>query len=270
MSIFICVGFLSHAILTSVLPRGGDDYGGHPTINHDAVIALPQMTSSGFAGHLESQFNPLLFVSGGCDPYPAINAGGNLGTGLRPTGGGRSGCDAGGKGQVYIRRGISNGNRGIMYSYYVPKVRWGKKDEEGHRHYWASVVVWIGKSNCDGAAMKDLRAVGISFTTDHEVWGSVRVDQASTPRMQIHDNAISPFIGGDNDRLFQRIPVSWDSLDKVVQRALSDVKYEKTQVPFTNVAFQASLDSAYRAFFSDVSPGDSGCTEGVAPSDVTY
>ncbi|KXH42564.1 NPP1 domain-containing protein [Colletotrichum nymphaeae SA-01] len=224
LGILLCVGLLPRATLTSVLPRGGDNYGGHPTINHNAVIALPQMTSSGFAGQLEAKYNPLLFVSGGCDPYPAVNADGSLGAGLRPTGGGRSGCDDGGKAQVYIRRGISNGHRGIMYSYYVPKVRWGKGDEEGHRHYWASVVVWIAKSTCDGAAMKDLRSVGISFTTDHEAWGSARGDQTSAFHVQIHDNAISPYSGRDDGRLFQRTLVSWDSLDKVVQQALNDVR----------------------------------------------
>lgn len=78
LGILLCVGFLPRATLTSVLPRG-DNYGGHPTINHNAVIALPQMTSSGFAGQLESKYNPLLFVSGGCDPYPAVNADGSLG-----------------------------------------------------------------------------------------------------------------------------------------------------------------------------------------------
>lgn len=88
--------------------------------------------------------------------------------------------------------------------------------------------------------------------------------------MQIHDNAISPYSGRDDGRLFQRTPVSWDSLDKVVQQALNDVRYEKTQVPFNNVAFQASLDAAHGAFFSDVPLEATDCTEGIASSEVTH
>lgn len=74
------LGYLAvcQTVSASLLPRGGDDSGGHPWINHDAVVPFTQKASV-VGGSLELRFNPFLFVSGGCDPYPAVDAQGNLG-----------------------------------------------------------------------------------------------------------------------------------------------------------------------------------------------
>ncbi|KAF4924055.1 hypothetical protein CGCVW01_v004328 [Colletotrichum viniferum] len=253
--------FFSEAAVSAILPRDGDDYAGHPEVNHDQVAAFKQDSSPGIDGRLELMFNPLLVVTGGCDPYPAVDANGGLGQGLRPTGGGRSGCDNGGTGQVYARRGSSHGRDAIIYSYYFPKVRWGKGDNKGHRHYWASIIVWINQWSCDPEKPSSYRPVGMSYTTDHATWGfepitggltSTASPESSSPTsfiVQIHDNAMTPFKDADVTAASQRTLISWMSLPIKAREALTDVKYEKTTVPFTDANIQAALDTAYQESF---------------------
>ncbi|KAK1507577.1 NPP1 domain-containing protein [Colletotrichum tamarilloi] len=269
---------LSNGAISALLPRG-DDAGIHPWIDHDRVTAFSQNASPGLEGQLELRFNPDLYVSGGCDPYPAVDATGSLGAGLKPTGGGRSGCGDGQGGQVYVRRGVSQGRVGVMYSYYFPKVRWAKGDNNGHRHYWASIVVWINRWGCQVDDTTSAWPVGVSFTTDHLKWGTanagditfkssdVGVDMPTHPRMQIHDNAMAPFTGADGDKIYERTLIGWDSLPDEAVQALTDVKYEKTEVPFIDVNFQRHLDASYRESFYGGLSDQQGCVEDGAPGE---
>ncbi|KAL0943475.1 NPP1 domain-containing protein [Colletotrichum truncatum] len=155
--------------------------------------------------------------------------------------------------QVYVRRGESQGRIGVLYSYYVPKVRWAEGDNNGHRHYWASVVVWINRWGCETDDITALWPVGVSYTTDHLSWGSaaagsvsfkssdVGINMDKHPKMQIHDNTLSPFTGADGDSVFE------------------PTLYEKTQVPFTDDNFQAHLDAAYRKDFYGGIPTEPDC-----------
>ncbi|KAK2060524.1 hypothetical protein LY76DRAFT_634576 [Colletotrichum caudatum] len=269
----LCYIALSHGVGAAVLPRGGDNANGHKWIDHDAVVALPQTTSP-TNGELELRFNPHLYVKGGCDPYPAVDKDGNLGAGLKPTGGGRSGCDKGGLGQVYVRSGQSSaGRQAVLYSYYMPKVTW---KEGGHRHYWASVVVWLNRWGCDTNDPTSLWPVGVSYTTDHLNWASapagkvsfkgsdVGSDQPTQPELQIWDREISPFTGADGDLVFPRTIASWDALPASTKQSLIDVQYEHTQVPITEANFQASLDAAYKSGIYGALPATPDC---VAQSD---
>ncbi|KAI8245531.1 hypothetical protein K4K57_005963 [Colletotrichum sp. SAR 10_99] len=264
---------LLRCVTSSVLPRAGDDAGGHNWIDHDKVVPFTQNASPGFDGQLELRFNPNLYVSGGCDPYAAVDSSGNLGAGLRPTGGGRDGCGDGKGGQVYVRRGVSQGRVGIMYSYYFPKVRWAKGDGNGHTHYWASIVVWINRWGCDVDDATSAWPVGVSFTTDHLKWGvakagditfkssGVGVDMPTRPQIQIHDNAMAPFTGAGGDKVYGRDVIGWKSLPDNALQALSDVKYEKTEVPFVDANFQRQLDAAYQESFYGGLSDQQGCVE---------
>ncbi|KAK2042608.1 hypothetical protein LZ31DRAFT_470027, partial [Colletotrichum somersetense] len=264
----LCYIALSHGVGAAVLPRGGDNPNGHKWKNHDQVEALPQ-TISQTNGEIELRFNPFLYVKGGCDPYPAVDKDGNLGAGLAPKGGGRSGCDNGKKAQVYVRVGQSSaGRQAVMYSYYMPKVTW---KEDGHRHYWASVVVWLNMWGCNTNDPTSLWPVGVSYTTDHLNWESaaagkvsfkssdVGSDQATHPKLQIWDRAISPFTGADGDLVFERIVASWDALPDATKQALKDVQYEHTQVPISDANFQASLDAAYKSGIYGALPATPDC-----------
>ncbi|KAK2049975.1 NPP1-domain-containing protein, partial [Colletotrichum somersetense] len=219
-------------------------------IDHDKVKALPQNASSGLDGELELRFNPDLYIQQGCEIYPAVDAGGNLSGGLRPTGPRRGDCSARGNGQVYARLGMSKGRTGIMYSYYVPKVRWGKHNDEGHRHYWASIVVWVDHQGCDAGNLTQFVPVGLSFTYDHTTWdkgsASVATWAAGSPRMSMQNNAIGPLLLSDvSNEAFRRTLVGWDSLPVATRMALSDVRYQHTEVPITDANFQKNMDAAY-------------------------
>ncbi|KAH0422561.1 npp1 domain protein [Colletotrichum camelliae] len=227
---------LSRCVVSSILPRAGDDAGGHNWLDHDKIVPFTQNASPGFDGQLELRFNPNLYVSGGCDPYAAVDSSGNLGAGLKPTGGGRDGCGDGKGGQVYVRRGVSQGRVGIMYSYYFPKVRWAKGNDNGHRHYWASIVVWINRWGCDVDDATSAWPVGVSFTTDHLKWGVAKA----------------------GDITFKSSGVG---VDMPTPQALADVKYEKTEVPFVDANFQRQLDAAYQESFYGGLSDQQGCVE---------
>lgn len=72
---------LSDAVASIIQHRSSrDDSHGHPWIDHDKVVAFLQDSSdTAFAGGMERTYNPRLLVTGGCDPYPAVDAAGALG-----------------------------------------------------------------------------------------------------------------------------------------------------------------------------------------------
>lgn len=48
-------------------------------IAHDAVVGFAETVPSGTAGSLYLKYKPLLHVSNGCVPFPAVDAAGNTG-----------------------------------------------------------------------------------------------------------------------------------------------------------------------------------------------
>ncbi|KAK1977511.1 necrosis inducing protein-domain-containing protein, partial [Colletotrichum cereale] len=238
-----------------------DNPGGHNWIDHDQVRAFQPSSTGDLPTQLALRFNPFLYVEGGCDVYPAVDDGGNLSGGLKPTpkDGRKDGCDKGGKGQVYARLGRSQNRTGIMYSYYTPKVRWGEGDDEGHRHYWTYAVVWLLEFGC---SLNEFWPTGLAFTRDHQslAWSyttplsyAVGNTQMPThPRIQLQDRAIEPFTGAEGDQLFERPLITWEALPPQAKAALNDVRYEHTTVPFSEDNFQGLIDAAYWAqFYSD-------------------
>ncbi|OHF02505.1 NPP1 domain-containing protein [Colletotrichum orchidophilum] len=229
---------------------------------HTYVTASP-----GLEGQIQLRFNPELAVAGGCDPYPAVDALGNLGAGLKPTGHRRSGCGNGGTGQVYVRRGKTQGHVGVMFSYYFPKARWGGDNDEGQRDYWASIVVWVNRWGCmDDGDVSRVFPVGVSFTKDHLEWdaappGTISYVNSTHPQMQIRDNAMGYITGNNADDAFERKLVAWDELTPEAAYALSVVHYEHTQVPFIDANFQNSLDAAYEEGIFGSLTDEQGCDD---------
>ncbi|KAK1948703.1 hypothetical protein LY78DRAFT_698067 [Colletotrichum sublineola] len=260
----------------------GDNAGKYQWVPHDQVVAFPQSPSS-TVGELELRFNPWLYNGGGCDPYPGVQADGGLSAGLKPTGGRASGCDNGKTAQVYSRVGKSgDGNRmGIMYSYYMPKVRWGKGAKNGQRHYWASAIVWTDRKSCDTTDATAVMPVGVSYTVDHLTWEAAPnsdisfksqtegILQPVQPKLTIHDEKFSPFTGADGPLLFQRTLASWDSLPEKARDSLSHVKYEHTEVPFAPNNFQSHMDAAFKSGFYAGLPPATDCIVQPSPDQGT-
>ncbi|OHE97236.1 NPP1 domain-containing protein [Colletotrichum orchidophilum] len=84
----------------------------------------------------------------------------------------------------------------------------------------------------------------------------------SQRRVQIHHDAISPFIGGDLENVFERTLVGRLSLPDIAQQVLSDVKDEKTEVPLTYANFQSHLGFVYRESFYGVLEDDQSYDDG--------
>jgi hypothetical protein len=90
----------------------------HPFILRKSFPNMYMLTSDYRIGNAYLRFKPWLYVDGGCVPFPAVDAAGNTGGGLAPTGSPTGDCSSS-TGQVYVR-GAQYGSRyGIMYSWYV-------------------------------------------------------------------------------------------------------------------------------------------------------
>ncbi|WDK19627.1 NPP1 domain-containing protein [Colletotrichum graminicola] len=150
-----------------------------------------------------------------------------------------------------------------MYSHCTPKVRWAEGNSNSHRHYWAGVVVWVNRWGCEEDDITPIWPVGVSYTMYHLSWGAsstadgkfsfraadVGLDMPTHAKMQINDNAISPLQNADSENIFERALVRWESLPILAKGALTNVRYEKTQVPFKDANVQAQLDVAYQETF---------------------
>ncbi|KAJ8579077.1 hypothetical protein ON010_g123 [Phytophthora cinnamomi] len=111
-------------------------------IDHDQVVPFPQSQPTTITNKAAIKFKPQLFINNGCHPYPAVNANGDTGGGLKPKGSPEGGCRGSGYGsQVYGRSTWVNGVWAIMYAWYFPKDE--PTNVDGHRHDWEHVVVWI-------------------------------------------------------------------------------------------------------------------------------
>ncbi|KAJ7868558.1 necrosis inducing protein-domain-containing protein [Mycena olivaceomarginata] len=96
-------------------------------IASDAVVGFPQTGPQRHSGQRIS----------GVQAASKVDAAGNTGGGLNPTGATNGGCSSS-TGQVYVRSGTSNGRFGLLYSWYFPKDE--PSDGLGHRHDWEGSI----------------------------------------------------------------------------------------------------------------------------------
>ncbi|TKW51532.1 hypothetical protein CTA1_8942, partial [Colletotrichum tanaceti] len=265
----------------SLTRRGGDvlahNIGGW--VNHDKVEPFPEAVVQGLVGLLQLQFKPMLNVPHGCFPYPALNRDGWHGKGLRPAG--KKGGDCrhqGQKGQIYVRTGKSNGQTGILYAWYLPKVQAGGNAD--HRHYWISVVVWIHAPSC-GAPANEYQVAGISYSDGPDTYykGFSRHTQYSSSEMgtgTVGTHAIVGYNGNanvyhwndKNEWPIKSPMISWEMLPQVARDQLNGMKYEKARCPFTDENFQASLDAAFETnFYRDLTAKPGGDCDPTSPLD---
>ncbi|ONN71039.1 NPP1 family protein [Pseudomonas oryzihabitans] len=135
------------------------------TVGHDDI---KQIAAS--ATDIEFFYQPM--ISDGrdsCNNYPAVDAFGNVGGGLNPSGAPDGNC-RGTNGQVYSRMVEYHNHCAIMYSWYFPK------DQPpnylgigpGHRHDWENIVVWTYDCKVGSPVVK----------VDYSTHGKYRVNYA--------------------------------------------------------------------------------------------
>ncbi|KAF7912274.1 uncharacterized protein EAF01_001295 [Botrytis porri] len=209
-------------------------------INSDAVVGFPETVPSGTVGTVYETYQPYLKIVNGCVPFPAVDASGNTGGGLAPTGSSNGDCSSS-TGQVYVRGAQSGSYYGIMYSWYMPK------DEPstglGHRHDWEGVIVWLSSST--GTTADNIVAVCPSAHGDWDCSTDEFSLSGTSPLIQYesiwpidHSMGLTSTVGG------QQPMIAWESLPTAAQTALETTDFGSANVPFIPSAFANNLAAA--------------------------
>ncbi|KAJ7305526.1 putative NPP1 domain protein [Mycena albidolilacea] len=209
-------------------------------IASDAVVGFPQTVPSGTAGSVYLAYKPHLKVVNGCVPFPAVDAAGNTGGGLNPTGATNGGCSSS-TGQVYVRSGTSNGRFGLLYSWYFPKDE--PSDGLGHRNDWEGVIVWLASSTSTSAA--NILAVcpsahgGWDCSTDgFSLTGTSPLIQYESIFPIDHAMGLTTTVGGTQPL------IAWESLPAAAQAALQTTDFGAAIVPFKDSTLASNLAAA--------------------------
>ncbi|EDU43641.1 necrosis-and ethylene-inducing protein 1 precursor [Pyrenophora tritici-repentis] len=207
-------------------------------VNHDAVVGFPEAVPGTLSGKLMLRHKPYLKVFNGCVPFPAVDAAGNTGGGLSPTGGSNDGCSSS-PGQVYARAGEYNGAWAIMYSWYMPKD--SPATSLGHRHDWEGIVVWLS-SYTETATV---RGVAISAHGGYS--------KHPQPALQNGHPTIGYYsyyplnhqlISTEEVGTWQPL-IAWGNLTPAARKALQDTDFGAAEPPFKDGRFENHLAQAF-------------------------
>ncbi|TGO34144.1 hypothetical protein BHYA_0210g00010 [Botrytis hyacinthi] len=209
-------------------------------IDHDAVVGFPETVPSGTVGTVYETYQPYLKIVNGCVPFPAVDASGNTGGGLAPTGSENGDCSSS-TGQVYVRGAQSGSYYGIMYSWYMPKDE--PSNGLGHRHEWEGVIVWLSSSTATTAG--NIVAVcpsahgGWDCSTDgYSLSGTSPLIKYESIWPINHSMGLTSTVGG------QQPMIAWESLPAAAQTALETTDFGSANVPFIPSAFANNLAAA--------------------------
>ena len=168
-------------------------------------------------------------------PFPAVDAQGNTGGGLNPSGGRNSGCSSS-TGQIYVRSAVYNGECAVMYSWYFPK----DQVIDGHRHDWESAVVWL--SSCSASAT--IRAV--SYST-HSTYGKTTAPQlnGSAAKLRYYTDGFTNHQLGTTSVVGGKQPlIDWNLMPAAARTALTNTSFGDGNVPMKDANFVNNLNKA--------------------------
>ncbi|KAI0009810.1 NPP1-domain-containing protein [Xylariaceae sp. FL0662B] len=222
------------ALVATGISAGAASIKSRAVIDHDAVVGFAESASS-----LALKFKPFLDVVNGCVPFPAVDADGNTGGGLEPTGGSSDGCSSS-TGQVYTRAGQSGDNYGIMYSWYMPKD--SPSSGLGHRHDWEGIVVWVDDPDAESPNI-----VALS-TSAHGGFDTITSDfPLDGTRPKIRYFSIFPVnhqLGTTDTKGGEQPLISWENLTQAARDALENTDFGDANVPFKDSNFENNLAAA--------------------------
>ncbi|TFK83288.1 NPP1-domain-containing protein [Polyporus arcularius HHB13444] len=207
-------------------------------IAHDAVVGFPETVPATTVGQLYLKYKPHLKVVNGCVPFPAVDAAGNTGGGLAPTGGTNAGCSSS-TGQVYARSASFNDAFAIMYAWYMPKDE--PSDGIGHRHDWEGIVVWLDDPNKAEPAILGVAASAhgdFSTTTSPNLDGTSPLIQYFSVWPVDHQLGFTSDVGGTQPL------IAYKSLTDAARNALETTDFGSANVPFKEANFQNNLVKA--------------------------
>ncbi|KAG8168842.1 hypothetical protein KVR01_001591 [Diaporthe batatas] len=210
------------------------------SIDSDKVVGFPQTVPSGTTGNVYLAYKPFLKVVNGCVPFPAVDAAGNTGAGLKPTGAPDGECSSS-TGQVYVRGATYDGRYALMYSWYMPKD--SPSTGLGHRHDWEGVIVWLNSAT--STAANNIVAVCPSAHGDWNCATSGYTLSGTKPLIEYksdwpinHSMGLTSTVGGTQPL------VAWESLTSAARDALQTTDFGDANVPFKDANFNNNLAAA--------------------------
>ncbi|ETP32922.1 hypothetical protein F442_18457 [Phytophthora nicotianae P10297] len=213
-------------------------------IDHDQVQPFAQPEPITISEKVAVKFKPQLHITNGCHPYPAVNAAGDTGGGLKPTGAPSGSCKGSGYGsQVYGRSTWFNGVWAIMYSWYFPKD--SPSSSLGHRHDWENVVIWINNPDVPNPV---ILAICPSAHGGYSRYAPPDADTIDGTSAKVNYESHWPINhatdttseGGD----FQDL-IMWDQLTDAARTALQDTDFGDANVPMKEGSFLSNLEKAW-------------------------
>ncbi|KAK7055542.1 putative necrosis and ethylene inducing peptide 2 [Favolaschia claudopus] len=214
--------------------------GERAVIGSTEVVGFPQTVPSGTTGAVYLAYQPRLKVVNGCVPFPAVDAAGNTGGGLNPTGSSNGGCSSS-TGQIYVRSGVSNGRFGLLYAWYMPKDE--PSPSLGHRHDWEGTIVWL-KSATDTSASNILAVCPSAHggwecsTNGFSLSGTSPLIKYESVWPVNHAMGLTSTVGGSQPL------IAWESLPAAAQSALQTTDFGSAIVPFKDDTLAKNLAAA--------------------------
>ncbi|MGO6819650.1 NPP1 family protein [Rhizobium brockwellii] len=204
-------------------------------IDHDDVKGFPDSTS----GYLKA-FQPYLKVFTGCVPFPAVDAEGNIGAGLKPSGAMDGHCSRS-IGQVYVRSEKFRGQCATMYAWYFPKEQnVDGAGNLGHRHGWQNIIVWTEAFDIEA------RLISISYSSHGYYTREKNPHMHGTHPLvgyQRNPFPLNPSVVDTKIRGGLQPAVSWSDLTPAARQTLDTFDFGKG-VPFNEYNWYFNLSKA--------------------------
>lgn len=219
------------------------------TIDHDAVRAIIDPVATA-PGSLVARFQPLMdFADSGCAPFPAVNAIGQIGGGLKASGPPSSQCLTNrDHGQVYSRVVNFGAVWGIMYAWYFPKEsRWL---DEGHRHEWVNAVLWLDSKSDPNLGNEPIPSItSISYERNDGLYSKTKHWFATGTRPWLPKvyQGIDPSLHRQG---FSQPLVDWDSMPTPALEALNSFYWghlDSQRCPFNAANVEDFVTRAFNA-----------------------
>jgi hypothetical protein len=216
----------------------------YDVIDHDQV----QSINTG-ASDLENYYQPRLAIGDrGCDPYPAVDANGNVSSGLAPSGSSDGGCTSS-TGQVYSRYTTYDNKCAIMYSWFMPKDM-PPTGIGGHRYEWEGIVVWL--DSCQVGA----RILSINYS-EHGGWSVNQTPPTWTGSYSFASYGVHPLVYYHSpNKLLDHHPdptwrqggaqplVGWNNLPAPARDTINNFDFGAATPPLKDSTFLGNLKAA--------------------------
>ncbi|WP_197517270.1 NPP1 family protein [Microbacterium karelineae] len=210
-------------------------------IGHDQIVGFAEVAPTTLDQRLAERFQPFLEVRTGCVPFPVVDAAGNTGGGLAPSGSSSGDCDSS-TGQVYTRAGWNGDDYAIMYAWYFPKD--SPSSGFGHRHDWEHVLVWV-----DDPYAADPQIEKISFFR-HGEYSHVDATAANTEGTHptiayFHTWPLNHTIWETENVGGTQPLIGWDDLTDAARDALTTVDLGDANVSIHDAGFASHLERGH-------------------------